>query len=301
MSGDAFDPPDLRKPSYRDTLAETRIGGSFFFTIYVGSCHAEESARSIAGDRTPSPATVPGRHALEAFIAARDCGRRAKATPPTDLGTGQRRIPYNAVEREIEGDPPMSEIHTGDTPVNLGAAMEIARRLVDQGRFESISEACREGLRRLDGEQRIVDTLVGLGEQGMGSGVAEGFDIDEFIEEIRARGGEKSPTDDDPVPSAGPPLYIRGSEGMVVDFGKCCHPIPGDSVMGFVSTGRGIVIHTTDCKNFTEFSDRPERWEAPGVRVSIRREAWGTVGEFIDPHGNRCSLRDEGSFIPSAG
>ena len=75
-----------------------------------------------------------------------------------------------------------------------------------------------------------------------------------------ARGGEEPSTDDDPAPNSGPPLYIRGSEGMIVDFGKCCHPIPGDSVMGFVSTGRGIVIHTTDCKNLTEFSDRPERW-----------------------------------------
>ena len=79
----------------------------------------------------------------------------------------------------------MSEPHTRDTSVNLGATREIARRLVDQGRFESISEACREGLRRLDTEQRIVDRLVELGEQGMASGVAEGFDIDDFIDEMR--------------------------------------------------------------------------------------------------------------------
>ena len=78
----------------------------------------------------------------------------------------------------------MSEFHTGGTPVNLGATGEIARRLVEQGRFESNSEACREGLHRLDAEQRIVDTLVRLGEQGMASGVAEGFEIDEFIDEI---------------------------------------------------------------------------------------------------------------------
>lgn len=38
--------------------------------------------------------------------------------------------------------------------------------------------------------------------------------------------------------------------------------------------------------------------EARGVRVVIRRETWGTVGDFVDPDGNRCSLRDEGSFIP---
>ena len=42
-----------------------------------------------------------------------------------------------------------------------------------------------------------------------------------------------------------------------------------------------------------------ELLEARGVRVSIRREIWGTVGDFIDPDGNQCALRDEGSFLPS--
>ena len=38
--------------------------------------------------------------------------------------------------------------------------------------------------------------------------------------------------------------------------------------------------------------------EARGVRVVIRREFWGTVGDFVDPDGNRCALRDEDSFPP---
>ena len=67
----------------------------------------------------------------------------------------------------------------------------------------------------------------------------------------------------------------------MVDFGKCCHPIPGDPVMGFVSTGRGIVIHTTGCKNLSEFSDRPERW------VEVAWEA-GVDGEF--PVGIRVDM-----------
>ena len=75
-----------------------------------------------------------------------------------------------------------------------------------------------------------------------------------------ARGGEEPSTENDSVPEDRPPLYIRSSEGMMVDFGKCCHPIPGDSVVGFVSAGRGIVIHTAGCRNLTEYSDRPERW-----------------------------------------
>ena len=68
------------------------------------------------------------------------------------------------------------------------------------------------------------------------------------------------------------PLYIRGSEGMVVNFGKCCHPIPGDPVVGFVSVGRGIVIHTANCKNLAEFSDKPEKWVEVAWEPNIQGE-----------------------------
>lgn len=56
------------------------------------------------------------------------------------------------------------------------------------------------------------------------------------------------------------PLAIRGTEGSVVTFAKCCHPIPGDPILGFVSAGKGIVIHMRECKNVREFHDSPERW-----------------------------------------
>ncbi len=56
------------------------------------------------------------------------------------------------------------------------------------------------------------------------------------------------------------PLTIKGSEGMVVSYGKCCRPIPGDPVMGFVSIGRGIVVHAESCKNVRELSNRSEKW-----------------------------------------
>ena len=63
-------------------------------------------------------------------------------------------------------------------------------------------------------------------------------------------------------PSLGPsrPLAIRGTEGSVVTYAKCCHPIPGDPILGFVSAGRGIVIHRRGCTNVREFRNSPERW-----------------------------------------
>ena len=42
-------------------------------------------------------------------------------------------------------------------------------------------------------------------------------------------------------------LTIRGTEGMAVQFAKCCRPIPGDSIIGLISKGQGLVIHTLDC------------------------------------------------------
>ncbi len=54
-------------------------------------------------------------------------------------------------------------------------------------------------------------------------------------------------------------LAIKGTEGMVVNFGKCCRPIPGDPIQGFVSAGRGVVIHTQNCKNVAEHLKQPEK------------------------------------------
>ena len=56
------------------------------------------------------------------------------------------------------------------------------------------------------------------------------------------------------------PLAIRGTEGMVVHFARCCRPIPGDKIVGFISSGRGLVIHTETCKNLGELRSRPDKW-----------------------------------------
>lgn len=74
----------------------------------------------------------------------------------------------------------------GLASVSLGSTKEIARRLVDEGRFENISEACRAGLRRLEEDSRVVERLVALGEEGMASGIDATFDIDVFVDSMPA-------------------------------------------------------------------------------------------------------------------
>jgi len=62
------------------------------------------------------------------------------------------------------------------------------------------------------------------------------------------------------VASSTGPLLIHGTEGMVVSIPKCCYPIPGDPIIGFITAGRGIVIHHPMCKNVADYRAAPERW-----------------------------------------
>ncbi len=59
----------------------------------------------------------------------------------------------------------------------------------------------------------------------------------------------------------GDPVKIKGLiPGMAIHFAGCCHPLPGDRIVGIVTTGKGVTIHTIDCKTLERFSSEPERW-----------------------------------------
>ncbi len=57
------------------------------------------------------------------------------------------------------------------------------------------------------------------------------------------------------------PMPIKGLiPGMAIHYAGCCHPIPGDRIVGIVTTGKGVTIHTMDCETLENYSDSPERW-----------------------------------------
>jgi len=68
------------------------------------------------------------------------------------------------------------------------------------------------------------------------------------------------------------PLLIAGTEGMVVNFARCCHPIPGDPISGFVSAGRGIIIHQLGCKTIVNLRDQQEKWLDVAWSPDVNRE-----------------------------
>lgn len=73
------------------------------------------------------------------------------------------------------------------------------------------------------------------------------------------------------------PLSIKGTEGMVVSFPRCCYPIPGDPIQGFVSAGRGIVIHNQSCKNIAEYRNHPDKWINVEWEKDIKRDFLANV------------------------
>ncbi|HEY5597294.1 MAG TPA: RelA/SpoT AH/RIS domain-containing protein, partial [Kiloniellales bacterium] len=76
-------------------------------------------------------------------------------------------------------------------------------------------------------------------------------------------------------------VSIRGLiPGMALHFAGCCHPLPGDRIVGIVTTGKGVTVHTIDCETLATFQDAPERW------IDV---AW-EVGEGIEPHIGRLRI-----------
>ncbi|MEJ5211248.1 MAG: bifunctional (p)ppGpp synthetase/guanosine-3',5'-bis(diphosphate) 3'-pyrophosphohydrolase [Burkholderiales bacterium] len=55
-------------------------------------------------------------------------------------------------------------------------------------------------------------------------------------------------------------ITIRGTEGLAVQFAKCCRPIPGDPIIGFINKDQGLVIHTHDCPAVAKYREDPDKW-----------------------------------------
>jgi GTP diphosphokinase / guanosine-3',5'-bis(diphosphate) 3'-diphosphatase len=77
-------------------------------------------------------------------------------------------------------------------------------------------------------------------------------------------------------------ITVKGVDDVMVRLAKCCRPVPGDAIVGYVSLGRGITIHREDCKNVSALKRSPERftdvsWDGDNrtsYRVEIQVDAW---------------------------
>lgn len=96
------------------------------------------------------------------------------------------------------------------------------------------------------------------------------------------------------------PLMIKGTEGMVVTLAKCCHPIPGDPIIGFFNPGRGIVVHHQECRNSNDVRKRQTSW----LDVEWSKEAGGEFAteiriELLNQRGTLATIASTISSMDS--
>lgn len=69
--------------------------------------------------------------------------------------------------------------------------------------------------------------------------------------------------------SDGPGIIVKGSDNLLIRIARCCTPVPGDDIIGFITKGRGITVHRSDCSNIVSLPERdrarliPVEWETP--------------------------------------
>ena len=153
---------------------------------------------------------------------------------------------------------------------NLGR--EIVEKAFSRDGYELTRKAIKGVLKKLDVEDET-ELYASVGE-GVLTGReileavypgAKGRDVQKnvvSIDEVRPKSKKKSHA-----------IPIKGLiPGMAVHFAGCCHPLPGDRIVGIVTTGKGVTIHTIDCETLEAFQEAPERW----LDVAWERE--GTNG-----------------------
>lgn len=94
-------------------------------------------------------------------------------------------------------------------------------------------------------------------------------------------------------------ITIRGTEGMLVTYSRCCCPIPGDPILGVFTSGHGLVVHTTDCPNASNFKKQLDKciaveWDNDVVqKFSVKIRVWS--------HNERSSVARITTAIAESG
>jgi GTP pyrophosphokinase len=108
-------------------------------------------------------------------------------------------------------------------------------------------------------------------------------------EESREKKTERKPARPKPIEEG---VRIRGVDDILIRFSKCCNPVPGDAIIGFITRGRGVSVHTADCPNTVSLMADPERqiavsWDGRRkeahpvqIRVEISKDRPGMLAEI---------------------
>ncbi len=151
-------------------------------------------------------------------------------------------------------------------------AVELGHRMLDRALESVDSSLDRIPARTLDqylSESRLRRLEDLLAEIALGNRIA--------IQVAQALTRDADGQTHEPHAPSAEKINITGAERGVLTFPDCCLPVPGDDIIGFLSTGKGIVVHRADCPNVPELRKSPERW----VPIGWDREVSGDFRSAI--------------------
>jgi GTP pyrophosphokinase len=90
-------------------------------------------------------------------------------------------------------------------------------------------------------------------------------------------------------------IKVQGLNDILVNFARCCHPLPGDSIVGYITRGRGVTVHTTDCLSVEKLEYDPERRVA--VEWDVQQDATHPARITVVTHDQQGVLAGVSSAI----
>lgn len=218
-------------------------------------------------------------------------------TPSRDwLGFVRTSRARSKINQWIRREQLESAVHLGKEILNREW-----KKLRKRPEEERLDEAARE--LALQGGAEGLYAAVGRGDLGLTKAVRAVFPEEEGPARDRASGAFAKLVDR--VRTSHKGIRIQGMDNLMVRYSQCCQPVPGDDVIGYITRGRGVSIHRSDCPNILNLANRPERrvdieWDTDESQRFLVR----LVLEGTDRHGLFAdiarSISDTGTNIQSA-
>jgi len=221
-------------------IIELPMGATSVDFAYAVHTDVGNSCVGVKVDRKPFPLSQPidSGQTIEVVTSA---AARPNATWLNFVVTAKARLQIRTYLRSQEKTESQS----------LG--LRLLSHALGNTKLEDIEQAKIEQVVQESGNKSLDELLISIGlGNALSIGIARRL-TNEFIEDSDKQSqGTKTK------------MPIKGTEGMLVNYGKCCRPIPGDSILAYLSPGKGLMVHQQGCRNIKgheQGSLFPVKWD----------------------------------------
>lgn len=200
--------------------------------------------------------TSIGNHCIAAKIDRRLVPLRTqiKNGQTVEIVTSKRAQPNAVWVNFVVTAKARYNVRQGLKSLRRNEAIELGRRLLTQALANfgsSMRKVSRARVKSVLRELNLRKTVELYEQLGVGERLAP------LVAQMLVQEDNREQLAGNPIGSS---IAVAGTEGMVVSYARCCHPLPGDAIMGYMSSGRGVVIHRNVCGNLSQYSKQPNKW-----------------------------------------